>query len=79
MALVEDYLGVVSKAFFSDGAVSHFKQRFLFHNITYFEEDYGIETTWDFIATSHGKGAVDGIGGHVNQLVSKREENRPGP
>ena len=58
-----------SVSFFSDGAASQFKQRFLFHNITYFEADYGLKVTWNFFATSHGKGAVDGIGGNVKRLV----------
>ena len=56
-------------SFFSDGAASQFKQRYLFENLTYFEEDYGISATWNFFATSHGKGTVDGIGGHVKRLV----------
>ncbi|KAJ8034800.1 hypothetical protein HOLleu_21798 [Holothuria leucospilota] len=54
-----------SIAFFSDGAASQFKRRFLVHNITYFEELYGIKVSRNFFATSHGKGAVDGIGGFV--------------
>ena len=58
-----------SIAFFSDGAASQFKQRYLFHNITHFEEDYGLKVSWNFFATSHGKGAVDGIGGNVKRLV----------
>lgn len=37
--------------------------------MTHFEEDYGIKTTWNFFATSHGKGVVDVIGGHVKRLV----------
>ncbi len=50
MALEEDCLSVKSIAFFQDGAASQFKQRFLFHNITYFEEVYDIKTTWNFFA-----------------------------
>ncbi len=60
----KDCRDVESIAFFSDGAASQFKQRFLFHNIIYLEEVYGIKTTWNFFATSHGKGAVDGTGCH---------------
>lgn len=56
-------------SFFSDGAASQFKQRFLFENLTYFKEDYNINATWNFFATSHGKGTVDGIGGHVKRMV----------
>ncbi|KAJ8041142.1 hypothetical protein HOLleu_11877 [Holothuria leucospilota] len=60
---------VKSIAFFSDGAASQFKQRFLFDNITHYKELYNIDATWNFFATSHGKGAVDGIGGNVKRQV----------
>lgn len=59
--------------FFSDGAASQFKQKFLFINLTFLRDDYGYsEFTWNFFATSHGKGAVDGIGGCVKRLVWTR-------
>ena len=38
---------------FSDGASSQFKQRFLFYSLTLINRDI----TWNFFATSHGKGA----------------------
>ena len=44
---------------FSDGAGSQFKQRFLFSNLHYWEQD--LKLTWNFFATSHGKGVVDGL------------------
>ena len=39
---------VESISFFSDGAASQFKQWFLFQNLTYFEELYGVKATWNF-------------------------------
>ena len=69
MDVKREWPGVKSISFFSDGAASQFKQRFLFHNITYFEEVYALKVAWNYFATSHGKGAVDGIGGHVKRLV----------
>jgi hypothetical protein len=54
---------------FSDGAASQFKQRFNFVNISFFPSLYGVETTWHFFATGHGKGAVDGIGGTIKRQV----------
>ena len=48
--------------FFSDGASSQFKQKYMFTNLTFFQEIYDGSITWNFFATSHGKGAVDGIG-----------------
>ena len=44
---------------FSNGAGSQFKQRFLFSNLHYWEQDHHLKLTWNFFATSHGKGVVD--------------------
>jgi len=57
--------------FFSYGAGSHFKQKFLFVNLTFLQEEFSVKPSWHFFATSHGKGVVDGIGGTVNCLVWK--------
>ena len=52
---------------FSDGAGSQFKQRFLFWNLHYWEQDHHLKLTWNFFATSHGKGVVDGLGGNSQE------------
>jgi hypothetical protein len=54
---------------FSDGAALQFKQKYLFSNLHEWEEAHGIKLRWNFFATSHGKGAVDGLGGTVKRLV----------
>ena len=54
---------------FSDGATSQFKQRFLFSNLYAWEMEHGFTITWNFFATSHGKGVVDGIGGTVKRAI----------
>ena len=54
---------------FSDGPTSQFKQRFLFSNLHYWERDHELSIRWNFFATSHGKGVVDGIGGTVKRTV----------
>ena len=51
--------------FFSDGAASQFKQRFTLCEITLL----GKSLTWNFFATGHSKGAVDGIGGTLERDV----------
>ena len=51
--------------FFSDGASAHFKQRFTMSGITLLDHTL----SWSFFATSHGKGAVDAIGGRVKRDV----------
>ena len=53
----------------SDGAASQFKQRYLFANLYPWQEQFSITISWHFFATSHGKGAVDGIGGTVKRSV----------
>ena len=54
---------------FSDNPTSQFKQRFLFPNLHYWEQNHDISTTWNFFATCHGKGVVDGIGGTIKRAV----------
>ncbi|CAF1292332.1 unnamed protein product [Adineta steineri] len=56
-------------SFFSDGAGSQFKQRFLFRNLTQMSNYYNLNFSWHFFATSHGKGVVDGLGGTVKRIV----------
>jgi hypothetical protein len=55
---------------FSDGCAAQFKSRYNFANMTLMKKDYDLaELTWSFFATSHGKGAVDGIGAVVKRHV----------
>ena len=56
-------------SFFSDGAASQFKQRFLFHSLIFLRDEHDIDVPWHFFATSHGKGVVDGIRGTVKRAV----------
>lgn len=57
--------------YFSDGAVSQYKNKKNFINLSYHEEDYGLKAEWNFFATSHGKGPCDGIGGTVKRLARR--------
>ena len=54
---------------FSDGAASQFKQQYLFSNLHRWEQNTQTNIIWNFFATSHGKGAVDGSGGTVKRSV----------
>ena len=54
---------------FSDGPTSKFKQRFLFSSLHYWEQNHDISIRWNYFATFHGKGVVDGIGGMVKRAV----------
>lgn len=53
--------------YFSDGAGSQYKNRFNFLNLLFHKKDFNATAEWHFFATSHGKGAVDGIGGCVKR------------
>lgn len=54
---------------FSDGAASQFKNKFTLSNLLFFGEDFQLTAEWNFFATSHGKGAVDGVGGKLKHSV----------
>ena len=59
---------------FSDGAAQHFKQRYTFYGTTTYYTD--VRVNWHFFATSHGKGAVDGIGGSIKRAVGNAIKSR---
>ena len=52
----------------SDGTAQHFKQKFTLCSLTL----QSIPAKWNFSATSHGKGCIDGIGGTVKRRVSEK-------
>lgn len=47
---------------FSDGSAAQFKNKRTVSSVYYSMEDWGVKVDWAFFATSHGKGAVDGLG-----------------
>lgn len=55
----------------SDGPSSQFKNKFIGAMIPQFEKEFGLKIYWNFFATSHGKGCVDGIGAIVKIIVRK--------
>lgn len=61
---------------FSDGCAAQFKNRFTLLNLTYLQTDFGVTGDWNFFATSHGKGAVDGVGGAVKRTVWQAVKSR---
>ena len=50
----------------SDGAASHFKNRFQLYEL----KRAPFDIKWLFSATGHGKGAVDGVGGLIKHYVT---------
>lgn len=53
--------------YYSDGAASQYKNRYDFINLAHHRKDFGVDAEWHFSATSHGKGACDGLGGTVKR------------
>jgi len=60
---------VTTVSLWSDGPVSQFKNRYVAAGMHALEQYHGIEIHWNFFATSHGKGPVDGIGGSMKRKV----------
>ena len=63
--------------YFSDGAASQYKNRKNFINLCHHASDFGVPAEWHFSATSHGKGACDGVGGTVKRLAVRASLQRP--
>ena len=62
----KDKLGVDGVHYvFTDGAPSHFKNRFTISFLIHVYQNEGITVMWGFNAPSHGKGAWDGIGSWI--------------
>ncbi|VEN43374.1 unnamed protein product [Callosobruchus maculatus] len=60
--LKQKYPEMKKVSVFSDGCATQFKNRYTLLNLCYSKSDWGVEVDWNFFASSHGKGAVDGIG-----------------
>jgi hypothetical protein len=60
----------------SDGPASQFKNKYIAAAILILEKKHNIKIYWNYFATSHGKGAVDGIGGAVKRYVWQKVKSR---
>ena len=63
--------------YFSDGAASQYKNRKNFLNLCHHREDIDITAEWHCSATSHGKGACNGLGETVKRLAARASIQRP--
>ncbi len=62
--------GIKNIDIFWDGPSSQFKNQYVLNYLPMLLKQYGMEClNWHFFATSHGKGAVGGIGGTVKRQV----------
>ena len=67
---------VTTTSFWSDGPSSQFKNRYHIASLAGLQRDHNVEITWNYFATSHGKGPVDGIGGSVKRFVWDKVRSR---
>ena len=58
--------------FWSDGPSSQFKNRFAASMINYFQKEKSITIRWNYFASSHGKGPVDGVGAIIKRFVTQK-------
>jgi hypothetical protein len=68
----EDYPDLAHIDFFTDGCSSQFKNKYILISLLYTVEDLGLTAKWHFFTTSHGKGAVDGLGAVVKRTVANK-------
>ncbi|KAJ8668569.1 hypothetical protein QAD02_010232 [Eretmocerus hayati] len=54
-----------------------YKNKTNFLNLCHHRKDFGLDGEWHFCATSHGKGACDGLGGCSKRLGKKARSQRP--
>lgn len=60
----------------SDGPASQFKNQYVMSSLPHLESKHNVTIKWNFFATSHGKGPVDGIGATVKRIVWSNTKNR---
>ena len=56
----------------SDGPSSQFKNCFIATAIPWVDKKYSVKLCWNFFASSHGKGPVDGIGGAIKIIATHK-------
>ena len=63
--------------YFSDGCAGQYKNKNNLYNLCQHVNDFGIEASWNFFGTSHGKSPCDGIGGTVKRVTGRASLQRP--
>ncbi|KAJ4430728.1 hypothetical protein ANN_19319 [Periplaneta americana] len=74
--LLKKFPGLKKLSIFSDGTASQFKNKFSLSLLCSMKTDFEIDVEWLFFATSHGKGAVDVIGGALKRRVWNAVKSR---
>ena len=64
---------------YTDGPSSEFKNKYSLKIMSEIAKILQCEIRWQYFATSHGKGVVDGIGGAAKSAVRRRVLSKSGP
>lgn len=67
--LKKKYPSLNKMKIYSDGCAAQFKNRYSLSNLIHMKTDVGFSADWTFFATSHGKGAVDGVGATLKRTA----------
>ena len=73
----ENFPSIKRFEYFSDGCSGQYKNYKNFFNLTYHVQDFGLNASWSFFATSHGKSPCDGVGGMVKRALTQASLKRP--
>lgn len=67
---VKTFIPNLKKVYYwSDGCAAQYKNKYMFYWIAKHIKDFGVSAEYNFFATAHGKGAVDGVGAVVKRLI----------
>lgn len=67
---------IKKNSYFSDGAASQYKNKYNFVNLINHKKDFNVNAEWNFFATSHGKGACDGLAGSFKRQAFRASLQR---
>ncbi|CAF4282216.1 unnamed protein product [Rotaria sp. Silwood2] len=70
--LRKEYPNVFKINYVSDGASTHFKNKYNIHNLAHHHQDFQIEASWSFSSSGHGKGPCDGLGAVVKTTATQQ-------
>ena len=62
---------ITNLSIWTDGPSSQFKNRYIGVVLKWVAQNFSLSIDWNYFATSHGKGPVDGIGGNVKRFAEK--------
>lgn len=71
--ILENYPGIDTIHYFSDGPFSQYRQKGNFYLACTKTFDYGLQAfSWSFFEAGHGKGPADGIGGYLKRAADNK-------